>query len=195
MTHPKERLVRQTSDGINILDLTSKNTLFELAFEPKDLLGLEGAKLIADLKERARDAEYTHLYYRDPVRPGIIWFCILNKPDEMPTRGRLDRCRKIAEKVFPGFLASLQLAPEDDHVLAQIPSLALDNPTKATGFELITALEYIVFLYPEMVRAWAALCFAYGEILGMKDAAARVREDCTIACHHSQIVVHLSLGH
>src|SRR5690349_12837419 len=103
-----------------ILDLTSKQTLYELAIEEDELLGQAGLKLIQELKERAGDADFTHLYFRDPLRPGIVWFCVLN-PDfdnsqvysesfedgephyNLPTRGKLDFCRQMTEKVFPGF--------------------------------------------------------------------------------------------
>lgn len=175
-------------DGINILDLTAKKTLFELALDPQDLIGVAGAKMIADLKDRAFDADYTHMYYRDPVRPGIIWFAVLGSSDELPTRGRLDRCRKAAEKAFPGLIETLESYSEKEKIMSEVPTLK--TGIELTGLELTTALEYIVFLFPDMVRAWAALLFSYAEILKLSEAAERVREECISACPQAQIVVH-----
>ncbi|MEW6055283.1 MAG: hypothetical protein AB1540_01605 [Bdellovibrionota bacterium] len=189
------------SSQSNILDLTSKQTLFELAIEPRELLGHEGAKLIADLKDRAAEAEYTHMYFRDPIRPGIVWFTALGEDSglALPTRGRLDQCRKMTDKIFPGFLTGLEaqvteateMGSDEEHcdeiILSQIPPLTLG----VSGMELATALEYIVFVYPQMVRAWAALIFAYDQILTLKAGAESVREECIGNCDHAQIVSHL----
>ena len=172
----------------NILDLTAKETLFELAIEDRELLGHTGAKLIADLKERATEAEYTHMYFRDPIRPGIVWFTMLGQGGELnlPTRGRLDECRQMAERVFPDFLRALE-GSEEEAIMQQIPPLALG----VTAQELATALEYLVFVHPSMTRAWAALIFTYDEMLGLKDGAESVREACLGSCQHSQIVPYL----
>lgn len=172
----------------NILDLTSKQTLFELAIEDKELLGQQGAKLIADLKDRAIEAEYTHMYFRDPIRPGIVWFTVLGKSNELqlPTRGRLDDSRKICSKVFKGFLESIEDCDEEV-IMQQIPPLALG----VSGLELCTALEYLVFVYPGMVRAWAALVFAYDHMLGLKAGAESAREACIGSCQHAQVVSYL----
>lgn len=172
----------------NILDLTSNQTLFELAIEDRELLGPQGAKLIADLKERAVEAEYTHMYFRDPIRPGIVWFTVLGHSVDLqlPTRGRLDECRKICDSVFHDFLKSLGDCDEAV-IMHQIPPLAFG----VSGLELATALEYIVFVYPGMVRAWAALIFTYDQMLGLKDGAASVREACIGSCPHAQVVAYL----
>ncbi|MBI3544648.1 MAG: hypothetical protein HY075_15360 [Deltaproteobacteria bacterium] len=173
----------------NILDLTSKDTLFELAIEDGELLGHCGAKLIADLKERAVEAEYTHMYFRDPIRPGIVWFTVLNGGAgelQLPTRGRLDDCRKQCESVFPGFLRTLEGADEEA-IMAQIPPLALG----VTALELSGALEYLVFVHPSMTRAWAALIFTYGEMMGLRDGAESAREACIGSCPHAQVVSYL----
>jgi hypothetical protein len=173
----------------NILDLTSKQTLFELAIADNELLGPAGAKLIADLKERACEAEYTHMYFRDPIRPGIIWFTMLGvaaNEISVPTRGRLDECREICERVFPKFLRSLE-GCDEQAVTRQIPPLALG----VTAHELATALEYVVFVHPAMTRAWAALIFTYGEMMGLKDGAESAREACVGTCKHAQIVPYL----
>lgn len=177
------------NDSINsqVLDLTDAQTLFELAIDAQELLGQKGAKLIADLKEKAGEADYTHMYFRDPMRPGIVWFAALaNDGISIPTRGKLDEAHAITDKVFPGFI--LGLDPQDeDGIMAQIPPLT----TNASGLELVTALEYIIFLYPEMVRAWAALIFAYGEMLNLEQSAKLVYQDCAGTCKHAQIVAHL----
>lgn len=195
----------------NVLDLTLPQTLFELAIEEKELLGPVGAKLIADLKEKAQDAEYTHLYYRDPIRPGIIWFSQLGdmqSVDELglPTRGKLDHSRRVTERVFPGFLKSVEAAIQaekidwndsDDNeadnqavdrvIMAQIPPLT----NGVSGLELAVALEYLVFIYPSMVRAWATLIFTYAEILGLKEGAESSRHACIMNCPYAQIALFL----
>lgn len=174
-------------DPVLILDLTSRQTRFELAVGDEELLGRKGARLIADLKERAVEAEYTHMYYRDPIRPGIIWFSALNPAGlDLPARGKIEYCRDVANEAFPGFLESLR-GEADENVMARIPPLA----TGVAGVDLVTALEYVVFLYPAMVRAWAALIFAYGEILGRKESAAAARSDCAEQCPNAQIVTYL----
>ncbi|MGE4234429.1 MAG: hypothetical protein AB7F43_13975 [Bacteriovoracia bacterium] len=171
----------------NILDLTAPQTLFELAIETEELLGPEGQKLIADLKERAFEAEYTHLYYRDPFRPGIVWLCVLgSSADELPLRGKLDTCHKTTEAVFPGFLARVESVDEDD-IDGQIPPIS----GNVNALDLATALEYIVFIYPEMIRAWAALIFTYSEILGSYEGAQRVRAECSMVCTNAPVVLHL----
>ena len=171
----------------NILDLTSTQTLFELAIESEELVGRLGAKLIADLRDRACDAEYTHMYFRDPMRPGIVWFSVLSAPNglQLPTRGRLDQCRKVAEKVFPGFLAKVEA--DDENVMSQIPPLTVG----VSGIELATALEYVVFVYPSMARAWAALIFTYDQVLGLKEGAESAQAECIGSCPHAQVVSYL----
>ena len=171
----------------NILDLTSNETLFELAIDSHELVGRTGAKLIADLKDRAIDAEYTHMYFRDPIRPGIVWFSVLGTSNslQLPTRGRLDHCRKVTEEIFPGFLAQVEKNEED--VMSAIPPIAYG----VTATELATALEYLVFVYPQMTRAWAALIFAYGEMMGLKEAAESARAECIGSCPHAQVVSYL----
>ncbi len=206
----------------SVLDLTDKQTLFELAMEPRELLGSAGAKLIADLAERAMDADYTHLYYRDPIRPGMIWFTPLVDDERdyalnLPTRGKIDECRFMTDLVFPGLCKRLErlkreseMAPPrsrgDDHgfdstgtdcghdsvlVMQDVPPLILSPSSSITSFELVTALEYIVFVYPEMVRAWASLIFAYEHLLGLVDAAKSTREACLGTCKYAQVVAHL----
>lgn len=173
----------------NILDLTSKQTLFELAIEDGELLGPQGAKLIADLRDRAAEAEYTHMYFRDPIRPGIVWFTVLGGSScelSLPTRGRLDDCRKVSEAVFPEFLKSLE-DRDEEVIMQQIPPLAFG----VSGVELATALEYLVFIYPTMVRAWAALIFTYEHMLGLKAGAESAREACIGSCPHAQVVTYL----
>lgn len=172
----------------NILDLTSKQTLFELAIEDGELLGRRGAKLIADLKERATEAEYTHMYFRDPIRPGIVWFTVLGDSGELslPTRGRLDECRRVTEGVFPGLLGELEDCDEEQ-VLTKIPPLTRG----VSGQELAIALEYLVFAHPTMVRAWAALIFTYDEILGLREGAESARAACAAGCPHTQVVAYL----
>ncbi len=168
----------------NVLDLTEKQTLFELAFDESELLGPSGAKLIADIKERARDAEYTHLYYRDPIRPGIIWFVVLDENEmQQPTRGKWEECRMITEKVFPDFIENLSHLDEDQ-ILAAIPPIQ----TGISAVELAVALEYLVFIYPKMVRAWAALIFSYRELMNLKQSAKSVYAECVGTCENSQIV-------
>lgn len=178
----------QEYTSAQILDLTSNQTLFELAIEEKELLGREGAKLIADLRERASEADYTHMYFRDPMRPGIIWFSLLGEYGltNLPTRGRLEECWKISEKVFPGFLSTLE-NEEEDQVMSQVPPIT----TGHTGLELATALEYLIFVHPEMVRAWAALIFTYDQILGLREAAENVRNACLQSCTNAQVVLYL----
>ncbi len=172
---------------VQILDLTSKQMRFELAVEDEELLGCKGARLIADLKERAIEAEYTHMYYHDPIRPGIIWLSALNPSRlDLPARGKIEYCRDVANEVFPDFLDSLRDEAEES-IMARIPPLATGVP----GVDLVTALEYLVFVYPAMVRAWAALIFAYGEIFGMKESAEAVRLDCAEHCPHAQVVTYL----
>ena len=171
-----------------VLDLTDYKTLYELAIEQEEFFGPKGSKLLNDLKDRAAEADYTHLYFRDPVRPGVVWFSQLQFDGEathesIPTRGKLDECRSITENVFPNFLNEISNA-DVNVVMAQTPPITAD----VSGIELVTALEYIIFLYPEMVRAWAALIFAYGEILHMKDAAEAAYNDCVGTCTHSQMV-------
>lgn len=173
----------------NILDLTAQETLFELAIEPTELIGRTGAKLIADLKDRAVDAEYTHMYFRDPIRPGIIWFTMLEQVNnnlQLPTRGRLDHCRRVTDSVFPGFLAELENSDEEI-VMSAIPPIA----SGVNGTDLATALEYLVFVYPGMVRAWAALIFTYDEMLGLKEGAEGARSECIGSCPHAQVVSYL----
>lgn len=193
-----------SQESSRILDLTSKQTLYELAIEDDELLGTAGLKLIQELKERAGDADFTHLYFRDPLRPGIVWFCVLDPrfsaevmdfeeiegesqaQYNLPTRGKLDFCRQVTETVFPGFLQ--QIDPDsDENITSQIPPLSIG----ASGLELATALEYLVFIYPTMVRAWAALIFTYGEILGMHETAQTVRAECASICPEAQIVMYL----
>ncbi|MBI3555495.1 MAG: hypothetical protein HY074_04450 [Deltaproteobacteria bacterium] len=183
----------------NILDLTSKQTLFELAIEDGELIGHSGAKLIADLKERAIEAEYTHMYFRDPIRPGIVWFTVLgsgasklsldalgNGELSLPTRGRLDDCRQMCDGVFPGFLRSLE-GMDEERIMGGIPPLALG----VSAVELSTALEYIVFVHPVMTRAWAALIFTYDQMMGLKQGAESAREACVGSCPHAQVVSYL----
>lgn len=209
----------------SVLDLTDKQTLFELAMEPRELLGSAGAKLIADLAERAMDADYTHLYYRDPVRPGMIWFTPLVDDERdyalnLPTRGKIDECRFMTDLVFPGLCKRLERLKRDAElkatklngadcrdaggdasldaslsdsvlVMQDVPPLILSPSSSITSFELVTALEYIVFVYPEMVRAWASLIFAYEHLLGLVDAAKSTREACLGTCKYAQVVAHL----
>jgi hypothetical protein len=184
-----------TEGSANILDLTSKQTLFELAIEGDELLGRAGAKLIADIRSRAAEADYTHLYFRDPIRPGIVWLATLPSTDAdampdstmgLPTRAKLDECRAVAERVFPGFLASLEEADEDA-VGASIPPLAVG----VSGLDLVTALEYVVFAYPVMARAWAALIFAYEQMLNLKEGAESAKTACMGSCPHAQVVAYL----
>ena len=172
----------------NILDLTSKQTLFELAIEDGELLGHGGAKLIADLKERAIEAEYTHMYFRDPIRPGIVWFTVLGNNGELslPTRGRLDDCRQVCEGVFPEFLRSIE-GQDEELITGRIPPLALG----VSATELCTALEYIVFVYPMMTRAWASLIFTYDQMMGLKHGAESAREACIGSCPHAQVISYL----
>ncbi len=167
-----------------ILDLTNPQTVFELGFEEKELLSSSGAKIIADIKDRARDADYTHMYFRDPMRPGIVWFTELD-PNEMqlPTRAKLEEARLITEKVFPKFLISIQ-SEDIDIIMTAIPPIQLG----VGGIELATALEYIVFLYPEMVRAWAALIFCYRELLNLKSSSNEVYQECISKCQNAQVV-------
>lgn len=167
-----------------VLDLTDHKTVFELGFEESELLGANGAKIIADLKERARDADYTHMYYRDPVRPGIVWFVELD-PNEMqlPTRAKLEESRKVTERVFPKFISELQ-SNDEDVIMQAIPPIQMG----VSGLDLAISLEYIIFLYPEMVRAWAALIFCYQEILKLKHSAEFVYQECASSCEHAQIV-------
>lgn len=174
----------------SILDLTSKQTLFELAIEEQELIGHAGAKLIADLRERATEADYTHMYFRDPIRPGIVWFAMIDNGSvfSMPTRGRLDFCRKVTESAFPGFLASLDDSDEQK-ILSQIPPLQQDR--NISGLDLATALEYLVFVYPGMVRAWAALIFTYDHILNLKDGADSARTACITGCPNAQVAFYL----
>ncbi|HRK01644.1 MAG TPA: hypothetical protein PLH57_03195 [Oligoflexia bacterium] len=176
-----------SQENPNILDLTLPQTLYELAIDDHEIYGPAGAKLIADLRERAFEADYTHLYFRDPMRPGIVWFMALGSSGSLPTRGKLDYCRKITDKVFPGFLAKVD-SDSDDNIMTQIPPLT----TGVSGFELATALEYLVFVYPSMVRAWAALVFTYGEMLGMREAAETVRNECNTLCPYAQVVAYLT---
>lgn len=186
-----------SQENPHILDLTLPQTLFELAIEDHELYGPMGAKLIADLRERAHEAEYSHLFFRDPMRPGIIWFLSLGPNGSLPTRGKLDFCRRITEKVFPGFLEKVESEVEEsqlagdsniDPIMAQIPPLT----TGVSGMELATALEYLVFVYPSMVRAWVALVFTYGEMLGMREAAETVRNECNTLCPYAQVVAYLT---
>lgn len=172
----------------NILDLTSQQTLFELAIEDGELLGQRGAKLIAELKERASEADYTHMYFRDPIRPGIVWFTVLGVTGELslPTRGRLEECRQVCETVFPGFLKKLE-GCDDEVIMKEIPPLALE----VSAAQLCTALEYLLFVHPSMVRAWAAVIFAYEHMMGLKDAAQSAREACIGSCPHAQVVPYL----
>ncbi|MBI2607151.1 MAG: hypothetical protein HYW49_13835 [Deltaproteobacteria bacterium] len=175
---------------VQILDLTSKQMRFELGVEDGELLGRKGARLIADLKERATEAEYTHMYYRDPIRPGIIWFSALNPSGlDLPARGKIEYCRDVANKVFPDFLDSLQDEAEES-IMARIPPLVIG----ASGVDLVTTLEYLVFVYPGMVRAWAALIFSYSEVLGLKESAEAARSDCAEHCAHAQIVTYLMMS-
>ncbi len=171
-----------------ILDLTNPQVCYELAVEAEELFGRKGAKLIADLKERAGEAEYTHMYYRDPMRPGIMWFSALNN-QSLPARGKLELCRSITERVFPNFLNSLD--PENaEEIMSQIPPISYG----VNALDLATALEYLVFVHPSMVRAWAALIFAYGEMLKMPFAADATRQDCIGTCPHAQVVMFLISG-
>jgi hypothetical protein len=181
----------QLPAAANVLDLTSRQTLFELAIEDQELFGRMGAKLIADLRSRAGEAEYTHMYFRDPMRPGIVWFTQLGELEgfSLPTRGKLDECRGVAEKVFPAFLRSLE-GEDEDTIMARIPPLA----PGVSGLELATALEYIVFVHPGMVRAWAALIFVYDQILGLKDGAESARATCVGSCPNAQVVAYLLQG-
>lgn len=170
----------------HLLDLTLKETLFELAVEDGELVGTSGAKLIAEMKERAAEAGYTHLYYRDPIRPGIVWLAVLGSPT-LPVRGKLEASRGVTETAFPGILAELHAAGEN-RVLASIPPLACG----VSGIELATALEYLTFAYPEVVRAWAALVFVYNEVLGLRQGAETVRAECLAMCPHAQVVSYLA---
>jgi hypothetical protein len=184
----------------NILDLTSQQTVFELAIEDQELIGPSGAKLIADIKERAAEADYTHMYFRDPIRPGIVWFTALGPGSglNLPTRGRLDQCRRVAESVFPDFLEQLEkvvAAAEESEdqdpelvVISQIPPISRG----VSGLELATALEYIVFVYPSMVRAWAALIFTYDQIIGLRSGVDSARNACMANCQHAQLVPYLT---
>ena len=175
----------------HILDLTSQQTLFELAIESSELIGRVGARMLADLKERASDAHYTHMYYRDPIRPGIVWLSLLEESTEntlsLPTRGRLDQCRKVTEGVFPGFIETLENS-DDEKIMSEIPPIT----TECSGFDLVTALEYLVFVYPTMVRGWAALIFAYDHILNLKEGAESARKECISVCPNAQIVPYLT---
>jgi hypothetical protein len=154
-------------------------------------MGAKGARLIADLRDRAFDADYSQLFYRDPIRPGIIWLQVLIEGGEyeIPVRGKLDESLRVCARVFPKFLDEIENLDSDEAVMQQIPPISVSQ--EISGLELVTALEYIVFLYPEMVRAWASLVFAYSEILGLHEAASRVREECLCLCSNTQVVFHL----
>lgn len=184
--------LKPESRQINILDLTSPDTLYELAIEEVEFFGVQGTKLIQDLKERAADAEYTHVFHRDSIRPGIIWFVALGENvTEMPRRGKLDECRRIIQEVFPGVLARIERLESQGYekiCMAELPPLV---PEHASALDLVTALEYLVFLYPQMVRAWAALVFSYSEIMGLYEAASLARHECVTLCEHAQIALYL----
>lgn len=180
------------------LDLSNPQTLYELAVEPDELLGRPGAKLLADMKGQAIGAGFKEFCYRDPMRPGIIWLVNVATDNGMltPSRARLDYCRAVAETVFPEFIAALErkikaLAESgasgrsmDDVVMAEIPPITRGP----SGMELATALEYMVFTYPAMVRAWAALIFVYDQLLGLKEGAESARSHCMAMCAYPQIV-------
>lgn len=193
---------QEKDESTGILDLTCTQTLFELAIEDFELRGAMGARLIADLKMRAAEADYQHLYYRDPIRPGIIWHVGLGAHEIVSAeelnagdaeRGHLDFCRNVAESVFPGFLQTVEdrISESDEEaeavVMQQIPPLVMN----VSGMDLATALEFTVFLYPNMIRAWAALLFVYQEILHLTEAAERAREECVAMCKHPEVVFHL----
>lgn len=203
-SHPYAKKDSGAGKELNILDLTNPDTLFELAIEIEEIVGLRGDKLLRDLFERAGDAEYTHLIYRDPLRPGRIWLRKLGPEgqiDNSPTRARLDESRRITEKVFPGLLDILedQIEASDETgsklsgsaFLVELPPIIYSENSSVSGIDVATALEYLIFLYPELVRPWAALIFTYSEIIGLPEAAERVRAECTSSCEHAQVVAHL----
>lgn len=166
-----------------ILDLTDSKTLFDLAIESSELIGRKGTKLLNDLKERASEADYTHVYFRDSLRPGVIWFNSLLDERTIPTRGKINECRETTENVFKGFLNSI---PKDDQAAVLSATPPITNGVSA--LDLVTALEYIIFVHPEMVRAWASLIFAYGEILKIPEAAENAYAECIGTCSHAQVV-------
>jgi hypothetical protein len=183
----------------NVLDLTAKQTLFELAIADDELIGPRGVKLLSDIKTRAAEADYTHLYYRDPLRPGIIWMIVF--PHGTRIRAKIDHCHSIMDKVFPGLLESLDRDPENN-TMTELPMLSLklkkpkdryldDNTKGISALDLVTALEYLVFIQPGIVRAWAALMFAYSEIFNLREGAQEVQKECTNACPQVQLVSYL----
>ena len=93
----------------------------------------------------------------------------------------------MAENVFPGFLAELELSDEEV-IMQRIPPLT--GESTATGMELATALEYLIFIYPGMVRAWASLIFTYNEILNLREGAEATRQSCLGSCPNAQVVTY-----
>jgi hypothetical protein len=149
----------------NILDLTLREVRFELAISDEDLIGEKGACFLEELKSKAIEVNYTHIYYRDAFRPGIIWFEELNfDRNSLPVRSKLEWSKKICNKVFPGFLNVLKKQKYPNVLNAKIPQAQVG----VSVYDLVTALEYVVFCYPELIRALISLNFIYQEYFNLE---------------------------